>query len=178
MNKSQWIKTLTTITIILVSSVATVAFTLSYANLVLVATVSGMNRLEALLWPALIDFSILVFSIAGILARVTKRRHWPYLIMVSLYSGLTMYFNFPLETHYLWIVYLVAPLSFVMSFETLAGLINVAAIKSRPPIVPRTNKHKEKAIEIHTENGGNLSQTARQLNISRFKVKQLLNGDK
>ena len=176
MTKNKWIRTLTITTIILVSAVAAVSFTLSYRNLVLVALAANMGRLEALLWPALVDFPLLVFSIAGILARVQRRRYWPFLGMVILYSALTMYFNAPIP-HSLFVVFLVAPLSFILSFETLTSIVSRQAIKSKAEVTPRVNIKRDKAIELYNANGRNISETARELKISRYKVGQLIAED-
>ena len=176
MTKNKWIRTLTITTVILVSLVAVVSFSLSYRNLVLVALDAGMERLEALLWPALIDAPLLVFSIAGILARTQRRRYWPYLIMVSGYALLSMYFNSPIP-HSLFVVFLVAPLSFILSFETLTSIVSRQATRAKAEVKPKQHIKRDKAIELYNANGHNISETARELNISRYKVGQLIAED-
>jgi Trp operon repressor len=112
------------LTALLVFLVALGSFILSYNALYQVALSNGIQL--AYIWPLLVDFPLVVFSLCAIVAYLHSESTWQLWSMVAGYVIATMLFNIihaypqlllPLTTRI--IVTCVPPLSLLLSFEVL-----------------------------------------------------------
>lgn len=109
----------------LVFLVSAIAFILSYHALRDVASQNGITGWLAYLWPLLIDFSLVVFSLAILRANLYRESaKWPWLL-VTLFTAATVTFNLihapdnPIAQS----VAVVAPVALFLSFETLVQML-------------------------------------------------------
>lgn len=102
------------------------SFVLSYNSLHQVALSNGINQELSYLWPFLVDFPLVVFSLCAIIAYLHKESTWQIWSLVAGYVIATMGFNVihawpeilpALATRV--IVTCVPPLSLLLSFELL-----------------------------------------------------------
>lgn len=110
---------------ILVLMVSAIAFVLSYNALRDVAAGNGLSDWRSYLWPLLIDFPLVVFSLAVLWAnlnQVSAKWQWS---LVGLFTIATITFNLihAPDTLTARAVAVVAPLALFLSFETLVGMI-------------------------------------------------------
>lgn len=101
------------------------AFVLSYAALWEIALTYGLPPRLAWIWPLLIDFALIVFSLAVVRASLRgERTFWPWLL-VAIYTLTTVTFNIIHAPNQLiaQIIAVVAPVSLFLSFETLMGML-------------------------------------------------------
>lgn len=119
-------KFITLLTATLVGIVALMAFTLSYYTLQEVALSNGIPLLLSYIWPLLIDFSLVVFSLTVVTANLHGETTWKQWLLVGVYTIATIFFN----TLHAWpallpllaskiLVTCVPPLSLFFSFELL-----------------------------------------------------------
>lgn len=109
----------------LVGLVATGAFVLSYASLRQTALAYGVQHNLTWIWPLLVDFALIVFSLAVVRANLKGEGVlWPWLL-VGLYTAGTIAFNILHAPDNLTarIVAIVAPVSLFLSFETLMAML-------------------------------------------------------
>ena len=120
-------KTISYITAGLVFLVALGAFALSYNALRQMAAANGITGWQSHIWPLLIDFSLVVFSLAVVRASLHgERTIWPW-SLVGLYTVATVIFNIlhaPNDT-IAQIMAAVAPVSLFLSFETLMSHLKI-----------------------------------------------------
>lgn len=110
---------------ILVGVVGVGAFVLSYASLWGTALAFGLSPRLAWIWPLLVDFALIVFSLSVVRASLKGERVlWPWLL-VGLYTVGTVAFNVLHAPDNLTarIVAIVAPVSLFLSFETLMAML-------------------------------------------------------
>lgn len=112
----------------LVFLLATGAFVLSYAALWDIALTYGLPPLLAWIWPFLIDFALIVFSLAVLRASLRgEPTFWPW-FLVAIYTITTIAFNIIHIIHaplsmVAPVIAIVAPVSLFLSFETLMGML-------------------------------------------------------
>jgi DNA-binding CsgD family transcriptional regulator len=110
---------------LLVFLLATGAFVLSYATLWDTALAYGLPPRLAWIWPLLVDFALVVFSLAVVRASLYNERTWWPWLLVALYTIATVAFNIlhaPVNLT-AQVVAVVAPLSLFLSFETLMAML-------------------------------------------------------
>lgn len=109
----------------LVFLLAAGAFVLSYSNLWDTALSYGLPPRLAWIWPLLVDFALVVFSLAVVRASLHNERTWWPWILVALYTVSTVAFNIlhaPVNLT-AQVVAVVAPVSLFLSFETLMSML-------------------------------------------------------
>jgi len=119
--KSNLTETFSRLSAALVALLAAGAFLLSYNALRAVAARNGLPGWQSFLWPLLIDFALIVFSLAVVRnALLGERTRWPW-FLVALYTAATVGFNILHAPSNLTarVVAVVAPVSLFLSFETL-----------------------------------------------------------
>jgi hypothetical protein len=109
----------------LVFLLAAGAFVLSYATLWDTALAYGLPPRLAWIWPLLVDFALVVFSLAVVRASLYNERTWWPWLLVALYTVATVAFNILHAPANLTaqVVAIVAPLSLFLSFETLMAML-------------------------------------------------------
>lgn len=110
----------------LVLTLAAIAFTLSYNALRDVAVTHGVGEWLSYLWPLLIDFALLVFSLAVLRANLRGERAWWPWALVGIFTLGTVGFNFfhaQADSIPVWAVAVAAPIALFFSFETLMGMV-------------------------------------------------------
>ena len=108
----------------LVGLLAVIAFVLSYNALREVAFYYGVPGLLSYAWPLLVDFALIVFSLAVLRASLLRERTiWPWLL-VGLFTLATIGFNLihAQVDAISRIVAIVPPVALFLSFETLMGM--------------------------------------------------------
>lgn len=141
-------KAITILTAILVAIVALMAFTLSYYTLQEVALSNGIPLLLSYIWPLLIDFSLVVFSLTVVTANLHNETTWRQWTLVGVYTIATIFFN----TLHAWptllpllaskiLVTCVPPLSLFFSFELLMNqLKNSVTYNTTIELVPSSTR--------------------------------------
>lgn len=114
-------KLLAWLTAILVSLIALISFILSYNVLQEVAIKYGVNPQLSYLWPLLIDFSLVVFSLAVVTAHLHSESTWRQWLLVGLSTITTTGYNYlhapdNIVAH---TVAIIPPLMLFFSFEML-----------------------------------------------------------
>lgn len=119
MNPTKFIAYLTSI---LVAIVALMAFALSYYALQGVALSNGIPLLLSYVWPLLIDFALVVFSLCVVTAHLHSESTWRQWILVGLTTVLTCTYNYLHAPANLIAqsVAVVPPVMLFFSFELLA----------------------------------------------------------
>jgi DNA-binding transcriptional regulator GbsR (MarR family) len=119
-------------TAFLVLLVAAGSFALSYNALKEVALSNGITGRLAYLWPFLIDFALIVFSLAIVNAYLQSESTWKQWSLVGLYTVATIGFNIAHAPNDLQarIVAAIAPVSLFFSFEILMGQLKASARRS------------------------------------------------
>lgn len=114
-----------TIAALLVALLAAGAFTLSYAALWDMAAAHGVPARLAWIWPILIDFGLIVFSLDVIRVSLYGENPWKSWSMVALYTVATVAFNVLHAPDNLTarIIAVVAPVTLFLTFETLMGMV-------------------------------------------------------
>jgi len=123
--KSNLIETFSRISAALVALLAAGAFLLSYNALRAVAAQNGIPGWQSYLWPLLVDFALIVFSLSVVRnSLLGERTRWPWLL-VALYTAATVSFNILHAPANLTarVVAVVAPVSLFLSFETLMAQV-------------------------------------------------------
>lgn len=110
---------------ILVSLVAIGSFALSYRNLRLMAVENGITGPLSYIWPLLIDFALIVFSLSVVVAYARAESTWRQWSLVIVYTIATVAFNVWHSEPELTarIVSAIAPISLFFSFELLMNQI-------------------------------------------------------
>lgn len=85
--------TLAKVTSALVLAVATISFILSYHALQGVASANGLGGWLSYIWPLLVDFSLVVFSLCVVSAHLYSESTWKQWVLVSISTGLTVFYN-------------------------------------------------------------------------------------
>lgn len=113
------------VTGLLILLIAIGSFALSYNNLHQTALSYGVDSGLAIIWPLLIDFALIVFSLAVVRASLYSERTWWPWLLVALYTVGTLSFNILHAPDNLTaqVVAVVAPLSLFLSFETLMAML-------------------------------------------------------
>ena len=110
------------LTSILVAVVALMAFALSYHALQGVALSNGIPLLLSYVWPLLIDFALVVFSLCVVTAHLHGESTWRQWVLVGLATVLTCTYNYLHAPDNLVAqsVAVVPPVMLFFSFELLA----------------------------------------------------------
>jgi DNA-directed RNA polymerase specialized sigma24 family protein len=110
-----------TLTAWLVFLIALGSFVLSYNALKQVASDNGIGSWQSTIWPLLIDFSLIVFSLAVVRAHLESESTWYAWLLVGLYTVATVSFNVYHAPPGLAarLIAAVAPVSLFLSFELL-----------------------------------------------------------
>ena len=74
-------------------TIALIGFTLSYSALYQVAIDNGVPANLAALWPLLIDFALVVFSVSVLNSKVNRKRQSGGWLLVIFFTVLTLFFN-------------------------------------------------------------------------------------
>lgn len=108
------------------------SFVLSYANLWDNAIAYGVPSHLAWIWPLLIDFALIVFSLAVVWASLDGGSTWWPWSLVGFYTVATVAFNayHAPDNPAAQIVAVVAPVSLFLSFETLMAMLKGEVKKS------------------------------------------------
>lgn len=123
-------KIISTVSAVLVALLAIGAFVLSYDALRHVALDFGIAPNLIYVWPLLIDFALVVFSLAVLRANLRGEPAWWPWFLVGVFTAATVGFNLihangtvlPRDiTRYL--VAIVAPVALLLSFETLMTMV-------------------------------------------------------
>jgi len=117
------ITAISNITALLVFLVALGSFALSYNALQDMATGNGITGWLSYIWPLLIDFSLIVFSLSVVNAYLQSESTWKQWSLVGIYTIATIGFNVAHAPNNLLaqIVAAIAPVSLFFSFELLMG---------------------------------------------------------
>lgn len=109
------------ITIALVGLLAIGSFALSYDALKAMALANGIGGWKSWVWPLLVDFSLVVFSLAVLRAKLQGEPVWYGWVLVGTYTLATIIFNVAHAPANLTarIIAGVAPVSLFLSFELL-----------------------------------------------------------
>lgn len=81
------------VTSTLVLAVATISFILSYHALQGVASANGLAGWLSFVWPLLVDFSLVVFSLCVVSAHLYSESTWKQWVLVSISTALTVFYN-------------------------------------------------------------------------------------
>jgi hypothetical protein len=118
-------KNISRFTSFLVGLLALGALSLSYNALQSVAASNGLDGWQSYIWPLLLDFALIVFSIAVVRNSLHGERvRWPW-FLVGVYTVATISFNLIHAPDNLTarVVAVVAPISLFLSFETLMAML-------------------------------------------------------
>lgn len=118
-------KAVSNITTGLVLLLAVIAFVLSYNALRAVAVDNGIPDKLAYIWPLLVDFALVVFSLAILRASLLNERTFWYWVMVICFAIATVCFNIVHAPSNILarIVAVVPPVALLLSFETLMSMV-------------------------------------------------------
>jgi hypothetical protein len=119
-------------TAFLVFLLAAGSFILSYSNLYETGLSLGLSPKLAWIWPLLVDFALIVFSLAVVRASLENEgTAWPWLL-VGVYTAGTIGFHIYHAPANLaaQVVAIVAPVSLFLSFETLMGMLKSGVRRS------------------------------------------------
>ena len=86
-------KTIAWATSVLVFIVAAISFALSYHALQGVAAANGLTGWLSYIWPLLVDFSLVVFSLCVVSAHLYSESTWKQWCLVSISTSLTVFYN-------------------------------------------------------------------------------------
>lgn len=119
------------VTGLLILLIAIGSFALSYNNLHQTALSHGVGSKLAYIWPLLIDFALVVFSLAVVQSNLNNEPAYRRWLMVALYTIATIAFNVYHAPANLaaQIVAVVAPVTLFLSFETLMAMLKNGVIK-------------------------------------------------
>lgn len=132
MTTRDWSSFINKLTSWLVGVLAVIAFTLSYNALRHVASDYGVPEQLSYIWPLLVDFALIVFSLAVLRASLLgERTAWPW-FLVGLFTVTTIGFNLVHAPVNLTsqVVAVVAPVALFLSFETLMGMVKSSVRRS------------------------------------------------
>lgn len=140
----------------LVMTLALLAFILSYSSLQHMAQSNGIGEWLSYLWPLLLDFAMIVFSLAILRANLRSERNlYPWLLTI-IFASLAMAANI-LDVTDLGIppvfiaasVKALAPASLVLAFELLMAMVKAEV--RRAATVQSIDDLKRQATEAETE---------------------------
>jgi len=120
----------------LVSTVAIIAFILSYNALRLVALDNGVSTILSYLWPLLIDFALVVFSLGVVRAYLHNESTVWVWCLVGVFTLLTIAFNLVhvsgdfVKQYVVYFVFVVPPVALFLSFENLMGMLKSSVRRS------------------------------------------------
>lgn len=119
------------VTGLLILLIAIGSFALSYNNLHQTALSHGVGPNLAYIWPLLIDFALVVFSLAVVQSNLNNEPAYRRWLMVALYTIATIAFNVYHAPANIaaQIVAVVAPVTLFLSFETLMAMLKNGVIK-------------------------------------------------
>lgn len=123
--KTDWSSVINRLTGWLVGLLAVIAFVLSYNALRHVAVDYGVPELLSYAWPLLVDFALIVFSMAVLRASLLGERTWWPWTLTGLFTLTTVGFNLihAPDNRISQVVAVVAPIALFLSFETLMGMV-------------------------------------------------------
>lgn len=138
-----------TIAALLVGLLAAGAFTLSYAALWDMAITYGVPPRLAWIWPILIDFGLIVFSLDVVRVSLYGETPWKSWVMVALYTVATVAFNVLHAPDNLTarVIAVVAPMTLFLTFETLMGMVRDGVKRATVNLV----KVQPEAVKVEPE---------------------------
>jgi hypothetical protein len=113
----------------LVGILAGIAFILSYNALQGIALAAGLSWWLSLLWPLLVDFALVVFSLSVVRASLLNERPWWPWCLVAVSTIATIVFNLVhvspgVDLQLIrWSVAVMPPVALFLSFESLMGMV-------------------------------------------------------
>lgn len=125
------IKTVSVLNAVMVACVAVGSFALSYSNLRLMAEENGITGPLSYIWPLLIDFALVVFSLSVVVAYARAESTWRQWSLVVIYTIGSVVFNIIHAPNDLrsQVVASIAPVSLFFSFELLMNQIKNQMIR-------------------------------------------------
>jgi hypothetical protein len=141
---------------ILVFSLAIMAFVLSYSSLQHLAQIHGVGPRLSYVWPMLLDFAMVVFSLAILRANLRQERAWyPWLLTLAFAAMATIANVLDVATLGLPPVVIaasvkaLAPVSLVLSFELLMQMVR-AEIRRAAVVQSLADLNRERAaVQAH-----------------------------
>lgn len=142
-------KAVSNITTGLVLLLAVIAFVLSYNALRAVAVDNGIPDKLAYIWPLLVDFALVVFSLAILRASLLNERTFWYWVMVICFAIATVCFNIVHAPSNILarIVAVVPPVALLLSFETLMSMVRSNVRRSAVAKPAQTEKRERATPE-------------------------------
>lgn len=141
----------------LVFLLAVGAFVLSYSALYDVAAAYGLPPKLAWIWPLLVDFALIVFSLAVVRASSQGESTWWPWALVGLFTVATIAFNLihSRPEYVAWLVAIVPPVALILSFETLMAMLRGSAKRAGAiqSITEIEAESREKRAEVANEIG-------------------------
>jgi hypothetical protein len=128
--KFEPIPLIATVAALLVGTLALLAFILSYSSLQHLAATNGFGPLLSYLWPLLLDFAMIVFSLAILRANLRREAAWYPWTLTTIFAGLATLGNV-LDVTGLGLppiliaagVKALAPVALVLAFELLMQMV-------------------------------------------------------
>lgn len=152
----------------LILLIAVGSFALSYNNLHQTALDHGIGSNLAYIWPLLIDFALVVFSLAVVQSNLNNEPAYRRWLMVALYTIATIAFNVYHAPANIaaQIVAVVAPVTLFLSFETLMAMLKNGVIKRN--LVASLSQLKQEFERLN----GELGQVKNELSFSEIELTQ------
>ncbi|MBN1220297.1 MAG: DUF2637 domain-containing protein [Anaerolineae bacterium] len=169
------VKLISSLAALLVGLLAIGAFTISYTSLRHLANVYGIDPQLTWLWPLLLDFAMIVFSLAVLRANLRDESALYPWLLTGIYAGLATIANV-LDVTGLGIpqvaiaaaVKALAPVSLVLAFELLMGMIRAELRRSNV-----INSIKDLTAEAeHDRQAMKMQQQEQQREIERLIAEQ------
>jgi len=141
----KWIKRINWTAAVLVAFVAIFAFVLSYSSLQHMAETNGVGPKLSKVWPLLLDFAMIVFSLAILRASLRQERtFYPWLLTI-IFASLATIANV-LDATTLNIspvaikatVKALAPVTLVLAFELLMGMLRAEVRRNEKTVAAQT----------------------------------------
>lgn len=157
------------VTGLLILLIAIGSFALSYSNLHQTALTHNVPGGLAWIWPLLIDFALIVFSLAVVQSNLNNEPAYRRWLMVALYTMATIAFNVYHAPANLaaQIVAVVAPVTLFLSFETLMAMLKNGVIKRG--LVASVSQLKKELGRLN----GELGQVKNELSFSEIELTQI-----
>jgi regulator of replication initiation timing len=158
------------VTGLLIFLIAIGSFALSYSNLHETALAYGVPTRLAWIWPLLIDFALIVFSLAVVQSNLNNEPAYRRWAMVALYTVATVAFNIYHAPSNLaaQVVAVVAPVTLFLSFETLMAMLKNGVIKRN--LVASISQLKQEFERLSSE----LGRVKNELSFSEIELSQIV----
>jgi hypothetical protein len=154
----KWIKRINWTAAALVGVVAIFAFVLSYSSLQHMAESNGVGKVLSHAWPLLLDFAMIVFSLAILRANLRQESNlYPWFLTIT-FAGLATVANV-LDATTLGIppvaikatVKALAPITLVLAFELLMGMLRAEVKRKEETVAAQTLQEQVVALQGEIE---------------------------